>query len=302
MLRVLPEENNVYSLCFPIICLRDGWLIMVETIGVDGINVCYEVEGKGDVILLVHGTGIGRRAWDDVIAEISGYHTVYAVDLPGFGCSDKPDIPYSVPLYAELLNKLMHELKLEPAAVAGVSMGGAVAATLAASHPDKVSKLVLVAPAGLTPPQGEFVKPSRFMDANFWLLSHNKDLFRQSMEDMFYDKSKLTPAMTDAVWESMKSPEHRRAVLRNTQYLAKPDLAFSDMLETIAAPTLIVWGEEDKIVPPVDAQKFSILIKYADVIYLRNCGHAVPVEKGEALADAMVSFLGEEDQYYTNEG
>jgi pimeloyl-ACP methyl ester carboxylesterase len=70
------------------------------------------------------------------------------------------------------------------------------------------------------------------------------------------------------------------------------------MLEKIAVPTLIVWGEEDRIIPQIDAQKFSILIKYADVLLLKKCGHAVPIEKGEALADAMVWFLGEEDQYY----
>jgi pimeloyl-ACP methyl ester carboxylesterase len=273
---------------------------MDELIGVDGINVCYEVEGKGDSILLIHGNGIGRMAWDGVIGELSKEYKTYALDLPGFGCSDTPDIPYSVPFYAELLNKLMHQLKLEPAAVAGVSLGGAVAATLAAFHPDKVSKLVLVAPAGLTPPQGEFLKPSRFMDAEFWLLAHNRDKFRRSMEDLFYDKSKLTPGMVDSVWDSMKSPERRRAMQRNAQYLAKADPAFSDMLEKITAPTLIVWGEEDAILPPIDAQKFSILIKYADVLQLPKCGHAVPVERGEALADAMRSFLGEEDQYYEN--
>jgi 4,5:9,10-diseco-3-hydroxy-5,9,17-trioxoandrosta-1(10),2-diene-4-oate hydrolase len=270
-------------------------------IGVDGINVCYAVEGKGDNILLIHGLGIGRRAWDEVIAEVAQSYSVYAVDLPGFGCSDMSDLPYSVPFYAELVNKFMHMLKLEPAGIAGISLGGAVAATLAAHHPDKVSKLVLIAPAGLTPPQGEFVKPSRFMDANFWLLTHNKDLFRQSMEEMFFDKGKLTPALLDEMWADMRSPEHRRAVLRNAQYLAKADPAFTDMLESIAAPTLVVWGEEDHIISPIDAEKFSILIKYCDVVMLPKCGHAVTIERGELLADAMLSFLGEEDQYYTDD-
>jgi pimeloyl-ACP methyl ester carboxylesterase len=209
-----------------------------------------------------------------------------------------PDIPYSVPFYAELLNKLIHQLKIGPAAVAGISMGGAIAAMLAAHHPDKVSKLILVAPAGITPPQGEYVKPSRFMDAEFWLLAHNKDKFRKSLEDMFFDKSQLTPAIVDEAWKALQDPQHRRAMTRNAQYLAKPDRSFENMLESITAPTLIVWGEEDQIIPPVDAQKFSILIKYADVIYIKYCGHAVLNEKGEALADAMVSFLGEEDQYY----
>lgn len=274
---------------------------MEESIGVDGINACYEIEGKGDPLLLIHGMGIGRRAWHDVIAEVANHYTIYAPDLPGFGCSDMPDIPYSVPFYAEFLNKLVHQLGLEPAAVAGISLGGAVAATLAASHPDKVAKLVLIAPAGLTLPQGEFVKPSRFMDANFWLLAHNKDMFKRSMEDLFYDKDRLTSELVEDVWSQMKSPEHRRAVLRNTQYLAKADPDFPGLLESIAAPTLIAWGEEDRILPVSDAGRFAELIKRSDVVTFAKCGHAVPIERGEALAGAMLSFLGEEDQYYSNE-
>jgi 4,5:9,10-diseco-3-hydroxy-5,9,17-trioxoandrosta-1(10),2-diene-4-oate hydrolase len=274
---------------------------MENTIGVDGIEICYEIMGKGDNLLLVHGNGIGRPVWDNLVPDLSKYYTVYALDLPGFGCSDMPDIPYNVPFYAEYLNKLMHQMKLEKSAVAGISMGGAVAATLAASHPDKVSKLILIAPAGLTPPQGEFVKPSRFMDASFWLLSHNKDMFRRSLEDLFYDKSKIPPKLADEIWERMKIPEHRRALLRNAQYLAKADMAFSGQLASIVAPTLIVWGREDCIIPVSDAERFAGMIPHADVLTLGRCGHAVTLEKPGPLADTFLTFLGEEDLYYTND-
>lgn len=274
---------------------------MEDTTGVDGIEVCYEVRGKGDNLVLLHGTGIGRQAWDGLIADASKHYTVYALDLPGFGCSAMPDIPYNVPFYAEYMNKLMHQLKLEKSAVAGISMGGAVAATLAASHPDKVSKLILIAPAGLTPPRGEFVKPSRFMDANFWLLSHNKDMFRRSFEDLFFDKNKIPEGMVDEVWSRMKSHEHRRALLRNAQYLAKVDMAFPGILASINAPTLIVWGREDLIIPITDAERFAGLIPHADVLTLGRCGHAVPLEKSESLAAAILSFMGEEDLYYPDE-
>lgn len=274
---------------------------MDDTIRVDGIEICYEIRGKGDNLVLLHGTGIGRQAWDGVIAAVSKHYTAIAPDLPGFGCSDMPDIPYSVPFYAECLNKWMHQLELEKCAVAGVSMGGAVAATLAASHPDKAGKLILVAPAGLTPPQGEFVKPSRFMDANFWLLSHNKDMFTRSLEDLFYDKNKIPEGLADGMWSRMKNPDYRRALLRNAQYLAKADTAFPGLLSAIKAPTLVVWGQEDRIIPATDAERFADLIPNADLLILGRCGHAVPLEKGEALADAMLSFLGEEDLYYLDE-
>ena len=83
------------------------------------------------------------------------------------------------------------------------------------------------------------------MDANFWLLSHNKDMFRRSLEDLFYDNSKIPPKLADEIWKRMKIPEHRRALLRNAQYLAKADMAFPGQLASIVAPTLIVWGRED---------------------------------------------------------
>jgi 2-hydroxymuconate-semialdehyde hydrolase len=212
-----------------------------------------------------------------------------------------PDIPYSVPFYAEYLNKLMHQLKLEKAAVAGVSMGGAVAATLAASHPDKVSKLILIASAGLTPPQGGFVKPSRFMDANFWLITHNKDMFRRSLEDLFFEKDRIQEGLAEEVWSRMKNPAHRRALLRNAQYLAKVDPGFPDLLKAIKARTLVIWGREDQIIPVSDAERFAKLIPRADVVTLGRCGHAVPLEKADSLGDAMLSFLGEVDLYYPTE-
>ncbi len=270
---------------------------MEETIGVDGINVCYEVEGEGEPMLLVHGMGFGRRAWAGVIAGAARSFRVYAPDLPGFGGSDAPDIPYSVPFYMELLNKLMHQLGLERAIVAGTSMGGAVAASLAASHPDKVGRLVLVAPAGLTPPEGEFVRPSRLMDAEYWLLAHNKDHFLSALQDLFYDRKKLTDKMADEAWAEMRRPEHRRALLRNAQYLAKPDPDFPELVASIEAPTLIVWGEQDKIVPAADAEKFAKLIQRSEVRYFPLCGHAVPAEQGGKLTDVVLEFLGKEVRY-----
>ncbi|OPY26179.1 MAG: haloalkane dehalogenase [Methanocella sp. PtaU1.Bin125] len=274
---------------------------MEETTGVNGIKVCYEVRGNGDNLLLLHGNAIGRQAWDGLIAGLSKHYTVYAPDLPGFGCSDMPDIPYNVPFYADYLDRLMQRLGLEKSAVAGVSMGGAVAATLAAGHPDKVTKLILIAPAGLTPPQGGFVKPSRFMDASFWLLSHNRDMFRRSLEELFFDKNRIPEGVAESVFSRMKNPAHRRAILRNVQYMAKADMAFPDMLKAITARTLIVWGREDRVIPVTDAERFAKLIKYAEVVTLARCGHAVPVERAESLADAMLSFLGEVNLYYPAE-
>jgi pimeloyl-ACP methyl ester carboxylesterase len=271
---------------------------MEDSLSVDGINVCFGMEGRGECLLLVHGMGIGRRVWDDLSANASKMFSVWSPDLPGFGCSDMPDAPYSVAYYADFLNRFMETAGIERASVAGISIGGAVAASLAARHPEKVRKLVLAAPAGLTPPQGEFVKPNLLIDANYWLLSHNKEMFVRSFDNLFYEPGKVPVGLIDDVWLRMKKPEYRRTLLRCSQSLAKVDPAFETSLEAIKAPTLIVWGQDDRIIPVSDAERFARKIHGAELKLFERCGHEAPMEHSDAFSGAVVAFLGEEDLYY----
>ncbi len=274
---------------------------MDETLVIDGINICYDLSGSGEPVILIHGLGVGRTVWNRLAEDASKLFTVYSVDLPGFGCSDAPDLPYGVPFYVEFLLKFMDEANINRATIVGSSMGGRVAALFAAKYPERISKLVLIAPGGLTPSHSRLSDASWLMDANFWLMSKNRALYRKSFEDSFADTEQIPEWLVDQGWSMMKNPAYRRAFLRNAQYLSRPDPAFKDALGLIKAETLIIWGTEDHVIPSSDAKKFADLIKHSEVRILEKCGHMVLLECGNQCNDLILSFIGEEDLYYASE-
>lgn len=274
---------------------------MEEALAVDGINVCYDVEGKGDNLLLIHGLGAGRKVWDHLIPQASRLFTVYAMDLPGFGCSDKPDVTYGVPFYVEFIIKFMDATGIDKTAIAGSSMGGTIAAAFAAKYPDKVTRLLLIAPSGLTPLHSPPLKSIALADASFWLMSHSRGMLEKMFEDLFYDRSNIPQELVDAMWLQMKDPNYRRAYTRNSTYLSYVHQEFPESLKQITAPVLILWGANDAMVPVADADKFAAMIPGSEVKLFDRCGHMVLQEAKGASTDAILSFLGEVDMYYTND-
>ena len=274
---------------------------MDDTLNIDGINVCFDQAGSGEPVILIHGLSVGRTVWNRLAEDASKLFTVYAVDLPGFGCSDAPDLPYGVPFYVDFLLKFMDEANIERATIIGSSMGGKIAAMFAAKYPERVSKLVLIAPGGLTPCHGRLTDVSWLIDANFWLMSKNRTLYRKSYEDSFHDAEKIPEWLVDMGWSMMKNPSYRRAFLRNAQYLSHPDPDFKDILGSIATETLIIWGADDRVIPSSDAKKFAEIIKNSEVRILDKCGHLVLLECSQQCNDLILSFIGEEDLYYTSE-
>lgn len=274
---------------------------MEDTLAIDGVNISYEYDGNGEHLLLIHGLGSGKSIWGDLISAGSGLFSVRAPDLPGFGSSDMPDIQYGVPYYVRMIKAFMEASGIEKAAIVGISMGGAIAASLAASYPENVSKLVLIAPTGLTPPKGGIAKVPLLKNAGYWLMSHNKEMFRRSVEEMFFDKSMVKESFVNYLWEKMKKPAFRRTLMKNSVYLSHVDPAFEASLAGIKAKTLIIWGLDDAILPSSDADRFAARVPGADVRILKNCGHMVHIEQREVLVNTVLSFLGEIDLYYPNE-
>jgi pimeloyl-ACP methyl ester carboxylesterase len=274
---------------------------MEEALAVDGLKICYDVEGAGDKLLLIHGLGAGRKVWRHLLPAASRYFRTYAVDLPGFGCSDKPDVAYGIPYYAEFVRQFMDAAGIEKAAVAGASMGGAVVAAFAAKYPERVARLILIAPAGFTPLRSLPVKSESLADASLWLMSYSRSLLVKMFEDSFYDRASIPQDLVDEFWTQMKDRNYRRAFIRNSTYLSQDHPEFAGILGNIRAPTLLLWGADDAVIPASDAEQFAGLIPRSEVKVLDRCGHMPAVEKGDACADAMLSFLGEVDLYYTND-
>ncbi len=116
---------------------------------VGGIKVFYQTEGVGEPVILIHGNGLSHGQWKYNIGPLSQSYKVYAPDLPGFGRSDKPEVEYGVPYYVEFLRSFINVLHISRPIIIGHSMGGAIAAGLAAKYPQEVAGLALSDATGI---------------------------------------------------------------------------------------------------------------------------------------------------------
>jgi pimeloyl-ACP methyl ester carboxylesterase len=257
---------------------------MEEYVDVDGVKVYYRAEGSGSVVILVHSNGLSLGQWKYNVGPFSKYYRVYVPDLPGFGLSDKPDAEYGVDYYVKFLGSFMDALGIPRAALVGSSLGGAVVAAFAARYPDRVTGIVLADPTGLVP-EG---------------LSRNKELYniyvslmirsrRLYCRPMFHDSSAMkalegTLLVTD-------SKESRDAFIKNCRAILQYDPGYIRALMSITAPALILWGEDDLLLPAEDAQKYKELILGSKVKVIRYCGHMPNVEKHGEFNSATLDFL-----------
>ena len=257
---------------------------MEEYIDVNGVKVYYQAEGSGSAVILVHSNGLSLGQWKRNVGPFSKYYKVYVPDLPGFGLSDKPDAEYGVNYYVDFLKSFMDALRIPKAALVGSSLGGAVVAAFAARYPGRVTGIVMADPTGLVP-EG---------------LSRNRELYnvyvslmirsrRLYCRPMFYDSSEMkalegTQLVTD-------SKESRDAFIKNCRYILNYDPAYVKALMSIAVPALIIWGEDDLLLPAEDAQKYKELIPGSKVKIIGYCGHMPNVEKHGEFNSAVLDFL-----------
>ncbi len=253
-------------------------------VDVGGLKTYYKAEGSGSAVILIHSNGLSLGQWKYNYGPLSKYYRVYAPDLPGFGLSDKPDAEYGVEYYVNFLRSFMGALGIRKAALVGSSMGGAVAATFASRYPGMVTGLVLADPTGLVP-EG---------------ISRNKELYnifltlmirsrRLYCRPMFRDSSAMkalegTQLVTD-------SKESRDAFVKNCNAILSYDPGYLKALMLIAVPTLILWGEDDLLLPSEDAQKYCELIPGSKVKVIEYCGHMPNVEKHQEFNSAVLDFL-----------
>jgi pimeloyl-ACP methyl ester carboxylesterase len=240
-------------------------------------------DGRGEPLLFLHGAG-GLRGWDPFLVETARQFTVYAPAHPGFetstGIEHLDDMLDLVVYY----NDFLDALGLESAHVVGHSMGGMIAAELAALSPHRVRRLVLVNAVGL------------------WLDEHPvADIFAMTPDQLavalWHDpQSEVAKAMM-AVPQDEKA--QLEAYLIRSQHLATagkflwpiPDKGLKKRLHRITAPTLLLWGQSDGLVPPMYAQEFQRRIAGARVEIMPRCGHMPMYEDPTGFVHTVTTFL-----------
>ena len=225
---------------------------------VAGVRLHLRDTGPRDapVLLMLHGFGSSLGTWDDWADRLSADHRVIRCDLPGFGLTGAdPTGDYTDARTIAVLLALMDRLEVQRATLIGNSMGGRIAWAFAAAHPDRVSKLVLVSPDGFASPGVEYGKtqpvPLMVRALPYTL---PLSLLRTNLAAAYADPAKMTDASLARTRDMMLAPGVRRAVIARMEQTVLSDPR--PLLARIKAPTLLLWGNKDALIPVSNAQDY----------------------------------------------
>ncbi len=268
--------------------VQDRWMNLIDM-------------GSGPPVVFIHGLSGCWQNWLEQLPLFARDHRVIAVDLPGFGQSEMPAKEISISGYAAAIDELMEQLDIDCARIVGNSMGGFIGAELAIRHPERVERLVLVAAAGLSIETIRTERKSglrhRAENIVFFSLGHIASRSHQVA---------LRPRLRHALLMLVAAyPQKLPGPLAAQQVLGSGKPGFSDALEAmcryplrdrlekIACPTLILWGEKDRLVPVKDAAIFEKLIPDSRKIVYKDTGHVSMMERPERFNSDVKAFLDE---------
>jgi pimeloyl-ACP methyl ester carboxylesterase len=242
-------------------------------------------------IILLHGFGSSLETWEGWAKILSGSYRVIRFDLPGFGLSGPdPTGDYTDARTVAVLGALMEALGVPRADLIGNSLGGKIAWLFAAQFPARVDKLVLVSPDGFASPGFEYGKPPE-VPAVMGVLPYvlPAAMVRMSLRPAYADAAALTPALVDRYRDMMLAPGIRQAILARTrQVMLRPP---EPVLSRIQAPTLLLWGEEDGMIPFANAADYMKWIPNCRLAALPDLGHVPMEEAPERSLAPVLAFL-----------
>ena len=273
-----------------------------QTIDVQGVRTRYWQAGRdGPPVVLIHGLGASAEIWSANIGTLATRHRVYVPDLPGFGRTDKPEwMDYSPGAYSRFLLDFMTALGIGPAALVGHSLGGGVSLRAILDDPGRVARLILVSSAGIG---REVSLPLRIASLPFFdrvFFKPPLPVFTLFLKRLVYDPKVITPEFARLYYELFFQPGAIRAFTGILRAIATLRGARPGILEpirvglgTITAPTLILWGRQDRILPVSQVQDAAGSIPGARLHILERCGHMPNVEVPREFNQLVLEFLDE---------
>jgi pimeloyl-ACP methyl ester carboxylesterase len=264
------------------------------------VRLYYEETGKGSPVLLIHGFGASTFTWRHIAPELAKTHRVIAVDLKGFGQSDKPfDSRYSVFDQAALLAQLIEDKDLHNLTLVGHSFGGGIALLLALEANERLkgrlARLVLL--DSIAYPQNI---PVFFRLLDVPLVSHlgvsmvpASFQTRVALRIAYFDDSKIDQDEVDTYAAPLKTAAGKHAIIYSARQIVPDGLAeISERYKTIELPTLILWCDHDRIVPFEVGLKLRRTLPNSTLRLVEDCGHMPQEEQPESTLKLLQDFLG----------
>ena len=277
----------VYATLRPLSVLRAVGRVTLMTAGIHGhyaqvgpYRVHYFEGGDGPPLVFVHGLGAESLNWVPAMLTFRRQYHVYAIDLLGHGDSEQPEIAYSIAQQTEMLRQFLADRNALPADVVGISMGGWITLKLAIDHPAAVKRIVVADPAGL--------KFQTSLTAKSFLPTNHEE-FRAFM-------AMLTPRAQDAPYPLRRDFMNQVAAHAwITQRIFGSILTYQDVLDgklqQVKAPTLIIWGKQENLIPMSVGEKMNHEIPGSSLVVCTDSGHLAMFECWNQLKPEVTKFL-----------
>jgi pimeloyl-ACP methyl ester carboxylesterase len=268
-----------------------------------GVRMHYRDQGEGPTLLLIHGYSASLHTWEPWVERLAtgddriNEYRIVSIDLPGHGLTRAPaGYQASIEAFRDIVAEFVRTQGLERFAIAGSSMGGNVAWEYALAHPEQVEALILVDASGWE------AASAADEPLTFKLLRHpvagplmrdldNTRVLRRGLQASFADPSMADEAMVSRYVELSRAPGHRDILLQLMTDFGSRNLATPERLAALSMPTLIIWGDQDHLVPRGDADKFHAAIAGSQLRSFENAGHIPQEEVPDDSAMAVHEFL-----------
>lgn len=270
-----------------------GTQFQAHYVSVDGTRVRYIDAGQGSSVIFIHGLGASMYAWRKNLAPVirAGFRVV-AFDNRGSGFSDKPAHGYSVTDCAHLLVSLMDSLGVPDAVLVGHSMGGAIAAEVAITYPNRVRGLVLLDAAGLGVREPLLFRAVRWPVIGPLVTAlRSRALTGRILKSSYAEPDKVSEQAVDQYYAPVAEPDYGRALrgaLQEFQFNA-----LTGRLHAVQAPTLVLWGDEDRWIPPSTGRQLAAQLLRAAFLLVPHAGHSVQEEAPDQVNRLLTTFLRE---------
>jgi pimeloyl-ACP methyl ester carboxylesterase len=276
------------------------WAAHLHRVELSGRDVNYVDLGSGEglPVVFVHGLGGQWQNWLENIPRVAQERRVLALDLPGFGLSEMPRDRITITGYGKCVDAFCEALGLGRVVLVGNSMGGFISSEVAIQFPERVERLVLVSAAGITTAnlrRAPVLLAARIATAvtAYTAARHEAIARRPVSRHVALALVARHPSRikSDLAWEGLfkgtGKPGFDDALRASLEY------DFQDRLGETRAPTLIVWGENDTILPARDAREFERLIPQSRTVVMEDTGHVPQLERPTIFNDLLLDFLGE---------
>jgi 2-hydroxymuconate-semialdehyde hydrolase len=257
-------------------------------------NTNYHDWGKGDPVLMIHGSGPGVSSWANwakVLPKLSQTRRVLALDMAGFGFTDRPaGMVYNMDVWVQQVVDFMDAVGLQKTDLVGNSFGGALALALAVNYPDRVGKLVLMGSMGVSFPITDGLdrvwgyEPSfENMRSILDLFAYSRVLVNDDLARLRYNAS-IRPGFQESFGSMFPAPRQN-----SVEDMAR----YQDKIKDIKHSTLIVHGRDDKVIPLETSLKLLSLIVDSQLHIFGRCGHWTQIEHTDRFAQLVENFLAE---------